>query len=362
MLTMLNKSALLIVSAVLTLTACKPEVKPVEEIRPVRTMVVGGALPAAAEVYSGEVRARHEVPLGFRIPGKLVSRAAEVGDHVKKGQVLAKLDAGDVALNANAAAAGLVSAQAQLSQASIDYKRSQELLAQNFVSQAEVDKRKTTLVSAQKQAEQAKAQVDLANNQASYTQLIADGDGVVTKTVAEPGSVLSAGQTVLMLAKAGVYEAVIDVPESRVQAWQVGQKVKLVLWADDSASLDGVVNEVAPAADPQSRTYRVKVSLPEDSGASLGMTIQVKQVFAASDTPTEVSVPMSAIYGKDKAMRVWVVDAKKTVHSREVKVLGHQGQQVRIQGVPAGSIVVTAGAHLLREGQAVKILAAKEGV
>lgn len=354
---MLNYRAVLLCSALLVLTACAPEVKPVAEIRPVRTMVVGGALPAAAEVYSGEVRARHEVPLGFRIAGKLISRSVDVGASVKKGQVLAKLDAGDVVLNASAAAAGLASAQAQLAQASIDYQRAQELRAQNFVSQAEVDKRKTALIAAQKQAEQAKAQVDLANNQASYAQLIADSDGVVTKTLAEPGSVLSAGQSVLMVAKAGAYEAVIDVPENRVQAWQVGQKVQLVLWADDSAQLDGVVNEVSPAADPQTRTYRVKVTLPENSGASLGMTIQVNMIFASSDIPSELSVPMSAIYGKEKTMRVWIVDAKNTVHSREVTVLGYQGQQVRIQGVPAGSVVVTAGVHLLREGQAVKILA-----
>nr|WP_314899675.1 efflux RND transporter periplasmic adaptor subunit [uncultured Deefgea sp.] len=358
---MLNKRKVLIVSVLLALAACKSEVKPVTEIRPVRTMVVGGALPAAAEVYSGEVRARHEVPMGFRIPGKLISRSVDVGANVKKGQVLAKLDAGDVALNASAASAGLASAQAQLSQASIDYKRSLELLAQNFVSQAEVDKRKTALISAQKQAEQAKAQVDLANNQASYAQLIADGDGVVTKTLAEPGSVLAAGQSVLMVAKAGAYEAVIDVPENRVQAWQAGQKVKLVLWSDDSSHLDGVVNEVSPSADPQTRTYRVKVTLPENSGAALGMTIQVKQVFASTEPVAEISVPMSAIYGKGKAMRVWIVDAKKTVHSREITILGYQGQQVRIKGVPAGSVVVTAGVHLLREGQTVKILAPQEG-
>lgn len=354
---MLNKHTVLIATTLLVLGGCAPEVKPVAEVRPVRTIVVGGALPAAAEVYSGEVRARHEVPLGFRIPGKLISRSVEVGASVKKGQVLAKLDAGDVVLNASAASAGLASAQAQLSQATIDYQRSQELRAQNFVSQAEVDKRKTALISAQKQTEQAKAQLDLANNQASYTQLFADSDGVVTKTMAEPGTVLAAGQPVLLIAKAGAYEAVIDVPENRVQAWQAGQKVKVVLWADDSASLDGVVNEVSPAADPQTRTYRVKVTLPEDSGASLGMTIQVKQTFAASDTPAEVSLPMSAIYGKENAMRVWIVDAKNTVHSREVTVLGYQGQQVRIKGVPAGAVVVTAGVHLLREGQSVKILA-----
>lgn len=359
---MFNKYSILIAATVLALGACAPEVKPVADIRPVRTMVVGGALPAAAEVYSGEVRARHEVPLGFRIPGKLISRSVDVGASVKQGQVLAKLDAGDVALNASAARAGLAAAQAQLAQADIDYKRSQELRAQNFVSQAEVDKRKTALISAQKQTEQAKAQLDLANNQASYTQLLADSDGVVTKTLAEPGSVLAAGQSVLMIAKAGAYEAVIDVPENRVQAWQAGQKVNVVLWADDSMTLDGLVNEVSPAADPQTRTYRVKVTLPENSVASLGMTIQVKQIFAASDIPHEASVPMSAVYGKENGMRVWIVDAKNTVHSREVTVLGHQGQLVRIKGVPAGAVVVTAGVHLLREGQTVKILTPTGGL
>ncbi len=341
----------------IVLSGCTPEVKPVPEARPVRTMVVGGALPVAAEVYSGEIKARHEVALGFRIPGKLIARSVDVGAKVTKGQVLAKLDAGDVALNANVARAGLASAQAQLAQAAIDYKRAQELHAQNFVSQAEIDKRQTARIFAQKQMEQAKAQLDLANNQAGYAQLLAESDGVVTKALVEPGSVLAAGQPVLLIAKTGAYEAVIDVTENRVQAWQVGQKVKVVLWADDSALLDGVVNEVSPAADPQTRTYRVKVTLPEDTKVAMGMTVQVKQVFASSDIHTDMSVPMSAVYGKEKAMRVWIVDAKNTVHSREVTVLGYQDQLVRIKGVAAGAVVVTAGVHLLREGQVVKLLA-----
>ncbi|QZA81753.1 efflux RND transporter periplasmic adaptor subunit [Deefgea piscis] len=358
---MLNKWSVTLLAAMVVLAGCKSEQKPVEEIRPVRTMVVGGALPAAAEVYSGEVKAQHEVPLGFRIPGKIISRSVSVGDMVKKGQVLAQLDAGDVALNATAARAALSSAQAQLAQAKLDYQRSQDLHAQNFVSQAEVDKRQTALISAQKLTEQAKAQVDLANNQASYTQLTADGDGVITQTLAEPGAVVSAGQSVLMLAKAGQYEAVIDVPENRVQAWQPGQKVAVQLWADANRELVGTVSEVAPAADSKTRTFRVKVALPEKNSAALGMTIQVSQVFASKEIPNEISVPMSAIFGKEQMMRVWLVDAKNTVHSQAITVLGHQGQQVRIQGIPAKSVVVTAGVHLLREGQKIKILPAAQG-
>ncbi|WP_288842242.1 efflux RND transporter periplasmic adaptor subunit [uncultured Deefgea sp.] len=358
---MLNKWSVPLLVAMVVLAGCKSEQKPVEEIRPVRTMLVGGALPAAAEVYSGEVKAQHEVPMGFRIAGKMISRAVSVGDTVKKGQVLAQLDAGDVALNATGARAALSSAQAQLAQAKLDYQRSQDLHAQNFVSQAEVDKRQTALISAQKLSEQAKAHVDLANNQSSYAQLIADGDGVITQTLAEPGSVVSAGQSVLMLAKAGQYEAVIDVPENRVHAWQPGQKVAVQLWADADRALVGTVSEVAPAADSKTRTFRVKVALPEKNTAALGMTIQVSQVFASKEIPNEISVPMSAIFGKEQMMRVWLVDNKNTVHSQPITVLGHQGQQVRIEGIPAKSTVVTAGVHLLREGQKIKVLPLVQG-
>ncbi|QLG89539.1 efflux RND transporter periplasmic adaptor subunit [Chitinibacter bivalviorum] len=361
----LNGAVLSAMASVLVLVGCQKVPEPVADIRPVRTIKVGNvADKSMGEVYSGEVRARHTVPMGFRIGGKLSSRPANVGDVVKPGQVLASLDPGDVRLSADAARAQLESSKAQLAQAELDYQRGKDLLAQKFISQAEVDKRQTLLTAARQTNEQAKSQAQLAQNQSNYAQLVSDVSGVVTQTLAEPGAVVAAGQAVVQLAKDGEREAVIDVPESKVKSWREGQKVMVVLWAGQQSELTGTVREVAPAADALTRTYRVKVTLPVSNEVKLGMTLQVMQnndsKAIPADVSSKVSLPLPALFGKDKVQRVWVVNETKpgegVVKSIAVNVLGVAGHTVEVGGVKPGQIVVTAGANLLREGQQVRVL------
>ena len=353
--------AVLFGALTLSLAGCQKPVETKPEIRPVRTLT-GSAKEAhsVGEVYSGEVKARHTVPMGFRIGGKLNSRPVNVGDSVKAGQVLASLDPGDVRLSADAARAQLESAKAQLAQAELDYSRAKDLLAQKFVSQAEVDKRQTLLTAARQQFEQARSQAQLAQNQSSYAQLLADVSGVVTATQAEPGAVVSAGQPVVLLAKDGEREAVIDVPEGKVKAWKVGQSVNVSLWANEQLNLTGTIREVAPAADALTRTYRVKVTLPANEQIKLGMTLQVNQQNASQPIPS-ISLPLTAVFGREQQQRVWLVSAEKegtaTVKSTPVKVLEMAGESAQVSGIQPGAVVVTAGAHLLREGQAVRVLA-----
>lgn len=348
--------------AALALLGCQKPAEPVADIRPVRTITVGALNETSiGEVYSGEVRARHTVPMGFRIGGKLNARPVNVGDVVSKGQTLATLDPGDVRLSADAARAQLESSKAQLAQAELDYQRGKELLAQKFISQAEVDKRFTLLTAARQQHEQAKSQAQLAQNQSNYAVLVADVSGVVTATQAEPGSVVAAGQPVLQLAKDGEREAVIDVPESKVKSWREGQKVTVALWAGEQAEFEGTIREVAPAADTLTRTYRVKVTLPASNNIKMGMTLQVTHQKAAKDIPNGYSLPLPALFGKDQAQRVWLVSNIKAgqgvVKSQAVNVIGVAGHTVKVAGVQPGQVVVTAGANLLREGQQVRLLA-----
>lgn len=349
----------LLISAAL-LSACKQEVKPQEEVRPVRTVTLSSSPTNHSNELSGEIHARQESTLGFRIPGKLVSRLVDIGASVTAGTPLARIDAQDMALNAAAAQAQTESAQSQLDQLKLDLVRSQELLAKKFVSQADTDRKQTAVISAQKQLVQARAQQQVAQNQAGYTTLTATSDGVITATLAEPGQVLAAGQPVVQLAKAGEIEVFVDLPEARSAGLKPGQTTEITLWALPGKTFTGKVREVSPAADPASRTYRAKVTIENPSAEiRLGMsaTVRSNQNNAAQSSTT---LPLTAIYGEGKEKRVWLVDSKtKRVHSKVILAQEFNGEQIQVNGLNAGDIVVTAGVHLLREGQAVKLLAAK---
>ncbi|MDW5415959.1 efflux RND transporter periplasmic adaptor subunit [Iodobacter sp. CM08] len=357
----MNKAIpLLLISAAL-LSACKEEPKPQEEVRPVRTMTLASNPTSNYAEFSGELHARQESALGFRIPGKLISRLVEIGSEVKAGTPLAKIDAQDMALNALAAKAQAESAASQLSQLKLDLTRSQELLAKKFVSQAEVDRKQTAVIAAQKSLQQAQAQQQLAQNQAGYTTLLASSDGVITATLAEPGQVLAAGQPVVQLAKAGEVEVFIDLPETRSHDLKPGQHTEISFWALPGKTFNGKVREVSPAADPVSRTYRAKVTLEKPSDdIRLGMSATVRS-SQSNTAQASTTLPLTAIYGKGKEQRVWLVD----VQSKRVKSIAvaasqlDRNEQVQVNGLKAGDVVVTAGVHLLHEGQAVKLLPAQ---
>ena len=354
----------LIVTAALALSACSRPPAPLEPIRSVKLLTVGTGNVVARSEYAGEVRARTESRLGFRVGGKLVQRPAEVGQRVKPGQLLAQLDAQDLALSSQAAQAQVSAAQTQRDLAAADLKRYQDLQAQGFVSGAEIERRRATLQSAEATLRQAKAQGAVQGNQAGYARLLADGAGVVLSVDAEVGQVVAAGTPVVRVARDGARDVVIAVPEDRVAQIRPGATAQVRLWAGAGAPagavapLEATVREVAASADTATRTYQVKLSLPDGATVPLGATAYVT-LGIASTAPAVIKLPTSALMRSDQGDRqgsaVWVFDAAaSTVQPRPVRVAGADGNEmVILDGLKPGEEVVATGVHVLSPGQKV---------
>jgi RND family efflux transporter MFP subunit len=354
----------LIMTAALALAACSRPEAPQEPVRSVKLLTVSaGALGAQSE-YAGEVRARNESRLGFRVGGKLVQRPAEVGQRVVAGQLLAQLDAQDFALANQAAQAQVSAAQTQRDLAAADLKRFTDLKAQGFVSGAEIERRQATLQAADATLKQAQAQGAVQGNQASYTRLLADAAGVVLAVEAEVGQVVAAGTPVVRLARDGARDVVVAVPEDRLAQLRTGQAAQVRLWAGAgvpvaAAPLQASVREVAASADPVTRTYQVKLALPEGAQVPLGATAYVAFAWAVASAPAVVKLPTSALMrseaGAPSTTSVWVFDAAtSTVQPRPVVVAGADGNEMVIaSGLQPGEEVVAAGVHVLQPGQKV---------
>lgn len=355
----------------LLLGACSRSEAPQEPIRAVKLMTVSRSAVQSQSGYAGEVRARTESRLGFRVGGKLVQRPVEVGQRVVPGQLLAQLDAQDLALAAQAAQAQIVAAQTQRDLAAADLKRFSDLKAQGFVSGAEIERRQAALDAADAALRQARAQGAVQGNQAGYTRLLADGPGVVLSVEAEVGQVVAAGSPVVRLARDGARDAVIAVPEDRVARLKVGQAAQVRPWTsggDAPKPLAAQVREIAASADPLTRTFQVKLGLPADARVALGATVSV--VFADDATaspaaPAPVRLPTSALIqasggGKDTA--VWVFDpATGRVNMRTVVVSGADGNEMLVvSGLKDGEEIVAAGVHVLSPGQQVTRFAAAQ--
>ncbi|MDO9438061.1 efflux RND transporter periplasmic adaptor subunit [Hydrogenophaga sp.] len=353
----------LIVVAAMALAACTPAAPPQEPIRSVKLLTVGASSIAASHEYAGEVRARTESRLGFRVGGKLVQRPAEVGQRVKAGQLLAQLDAQDLALSSQAAQAQVSAAQTQRDLAAADLKRYQDLQAQGFVSGAEIQRRQATLQSADASLRQAKAQGAVQGNQAGYARLLADGSGVVLAVDAEVGQVVSAGTPVVRLARDGARDVVIAVPEDRVAQIKPGAMAQVRLWSGAGVSpggtpLEATVREVGASADPATRTYQVKLALPDTASVTLGATAYVtlgNAVAAAVAIKLPTTALMRSETGDRAGTSVWVFDAAAgTVQPRPVQVATADGNDaVIVGGLKPGEEVVAAGVHVLSPGQKV---------
>jgi membrane fusion protein, multidrug efflux system len=340
------------------LTACaKPEPAP-EPVRSVRTMVVAEGSAGGQREYAAEVKARVESRLGFRVGGKLVSRRAEMGQHVKAGDALAQLDAQDLRLGKEAAQAQWQAAQTQYELAALEFKRYQELRDQGFISVLELERRAAALKAAKAQTEQARAQADVQSNQAGYARLTATVAGIVTAIEAEPGTVLAAGAPVLRLAHDGPRDAVFSVPEDAALGLRalVGQTGALSVrpWGG-AKPISATVREVAAAADPVTRTFAVKADLGPDQ-LQLGQTLT-----AVLELPRQSGVsklPLTAVMQHEGRSAVWLVDrATMTVRAQAVGVASAEGNQMVIaSGLKPGDVVVTAGVHVLAPGRKVKLL------
>ncbi len=342
------------------LVACSRPAPPEEPVRAVKVMTVEGSTILARHEYAGEVRARVESRLGFRVGGKIIKRQAELGQRVKAGQVLAQLDPQDLRLAADAARAQVAAAATNRNLAAADYRRYKELKDQNFISGAELERRDATLKAAQAQLQQAQSQLAVQGNQAGYAVLTADVSGVVTAIEAEPGQVVAAGVPVVRIAADGVRDVVFSVPEDKVADVKVGAPVTMRVWAQN-ADLAGRVREVAASSDPVTRTYAVKVSIDAQEPPPLGATVNVVMPVAGLAGVPVIKLPTSALRQDGQATAVWVLDkASMTVRSQLVQLATADGNEAVVAaGLQPGMLVVSAGVHVLSPGQKVTIYQSK---
>ena len=350
------KAPVLLLAAGLSLAACGPKTAVPDPVRPVITQRVVPGAAASRDVYSGEIRARYETDLGFRVGGKLVSRAVDAGARVTRGQVLARLDPEDAKLAVQGSSAQLASAESDFALAKSELDRNADLLAKKFISQSAFDVKQNAFNASRARVEQARSQSAITSNQASYTTLVADADGVVVSVAAEPGQVVTAGQLVLRLARSGEKEVVINAPESQLARFKVGQEAGISLWADPNTVFAGRIREIAGGADPVTRTYAVRVSaLNAPAQAQLGMTANV--AFNPAADAGLVLLPLSALARGGNDAAVWVVDPKTSqVKLRKVAIGQFREDGVTVtSGLAAGDVVVTAGVHRLRADQVVRL-------
>ena len=342
------------------LAACSKPEPATDPIRAVRTVTVALQSAGGMQEYAAEVRARTESRLSFRVGGKMLRRAVDLGDTVKAGQVLAQLDARDLRLGQDAAAATVAVAKANLDQAAADFKRYKDLRDQGFISSADLERRETTVKSAQAQFEQARAQANVQGNQAGYAALVADASGVVTGVDVEPGMVVSAGTPVLRLAHDGPRDVVFAVPEDKVGlikalSAQPG-RFKVRLWGASADPLPATIREISAAADPVTRTFLVKADVGTGSatGVRLGQTATV--LIELPQTVGVTKLPLSALREEQGRTTVWLVDrSAMTVKTQTVQLAGADGNDAVITaGLSPGMVVVTAGVHVLTPGQKVK--------
>ncbi|MGB0135446.1 efflux RND transporter periplasmic adaptor subunit [Dokdonella sp.] len=306
------------------------------------------------EVYPGDVRARHESALGFRVSGKINSRKVDVGAHVDEGQVLATIDPRDLALAQSSARATLASAQAAYQLAKSEHERYKTLSEKRFVSQFDLEGKTNALEAAKAHVSEARAALDTASNQANYAQLKADANGVITAVSAEAGQVVGAGQAVMTLAHDGPKEVEISVPEQAIAQLEVGAAASVELWTESGRHHEAKVREIAPDADAMTRTYRVRVAFIDGaSGARLGQTARV--YFNSSSNDNQVLIPLSALYEKNGEPAIWLVDpVTRQVHLSPVELqsFGERGALIN-NGLESESWIVTAGVHRLREGEVI---------
>ncbi|SFE00561.1 efflux RND transporter periplasmic adaptor subunit [Paracidovorax konjaci] len=347
--------------AVAVLAACSRAEPPPEPIRAVKLLTVGASPLHTQFEYAGDVRARVESRVGFRVAGKIVQRQAELGQRVQAGQVLAQIDPRDYQLSADAARAQVASAQTQRDLAAADYQRFSALKAQNFISGAELDRRSATLKAAEASLDQARAQLASQGNQATYTRLVADTAGVVTGIDAEPGQVVAAGTPVVRIAQDGPRDVVFSVPEDRVSRMRAGQAVSVRTWSGGEA-LPGRVREVAASADAVTRTFLVKVAIDSETPPPLGSTAYVIPASAGSETPQAIKLPTSALRQEGQQTAVWVYDAASgTVRSQAIQIARADGNEAVVgAGLAPGMQVVAAGVHVLSPGQKVQVYQPKQ--
>lgn len=351
----LISSVLLASAAVLALSACsKGEADPRTGPQLVRIATVQGAGDVGRS-FTGIVSARVQSDLGFRVPGKIVARLVDTGQAVRRGQPLMRIDSTDLALARSAQAGNVEAARAKALQTAADEKRYRDLVSAGAVSASTYGQVKAAADAAQAQLKAAEAQAGVARNEAGYAILLADADGIVVETLAEPGQVVAAGQVVVKLARSGAREAIIDLPETVRPA--IGSTARAIAFAGDRTGT-AHLRQLSDAADPQTRTFEARYVLAGAAArAPLGSTITVE--ITERRSAGSMQVPLAAIYDNGKGPGVWIVSgAQPQVRWRPVRLVGVGEETATITGgLRAGERFVALGAHLLHEGEAVRLAA-----
>ncbi len=328
------------------------------EIRPVRVATVERSTAGEVVSLTGTVQAETEVNLAFRIDGRMVERLVNVGDSVRAGQVIARLNRDNEENNLRAARAALTAARGQLTEAANNYWRQSELLRDGWTTRVRYDQAAQARQTAQAAVDAAAAQVGIAETRLSYTELVSDVDGRVTQRGAEPGEVVQPGRMIVQVARDEGRDAVFDVPPTLKDQAPANPVIDVALSTDPAVRAVGRVREVAPRADAVTGTFQVRVGLANPPGTMrLGSTVTGRMTLGASAGYT---IPASALTRADRQPAVWVVDPRtETVALRTVELVRHDAGHVVVgQGLQAGEIIVTAGVQTLRPGQKVRLLGA----
>jgi RND family efflux transporter MFP subunit len=353
----LPRRPLALAAALGVLAACDTAPPPAPpEIRPVRVATVERSTAGEVVSLTGTVQAETEVNLAFRIDGRMVERLVNVGDTVRAGQVVARLNRDNEENNLRAARAALTAARGQLTEAANNYWRQSELLRDGWTTRVRYDQAAQARQTAQAAVDSAQAQVGIAETRLSYTDLISDVDGRVTARGAEPGEVVQPGRMIVQVARDEGRDAVFDVPPTLKDQAPANPVIEVLLTTDPAVRAQGRVREVAPRADAVTGTFQVRVGLASPPPAMrLGSTVTGRLTLGAA---AGYVIPASALTRMDRQPAVWVVDPRtETVALRSVELVRHDAAQVVVgTGLQPGEIIVTAGVQALRPGQKVRLL------
>jgi RND family efflux transporter MFP subunit len=302
--------------------------------------------------FTGIIGARVQSNLGFRVGGKIVERLVSAGQHVKAGQPLMRIDETDLRLALSAKRNAVAAARASVVQSAADERRYASLLDKGWISRQRYDQAKAASDTAKAQLAAVEAEARVAENEATYSVLVADADGTVVETLGEPGQVVAAGQTVVRLAQAGPREAVLALPETIRPA--IGSVAEASVYGSDGRRHTAYLRQLSDSADAQTRTYEARYVLDgEAASAPLGATVTIRLASQASQPETQV--PLGAVLDDGRKTGVWILDrATSTVHFRSVKLVRVSGEIAVVSGLISGDAVVSLGAHLLQEGARVR--------
>jgi RND family efflux transporter MFP subunit len=319
---------------------------------PIVRLVTAAPVTGAERSFTGIIGAKVESNLGFRVAGKIVERPVNVGQRIKAGQPLMRIDQTDLRLALTAKRNAVAAVRASVVQLDADERRFAMLVSNGAVSRQRYEQAKAALDTADAQLAAAEAEARVAENEATYAVLVADANGTVVETLAEPGQVVSAGQTVVRIAQAGSREAVVALPETIRPA--IGSVAEASVYGGDGRRYTARLRQLSDSADAQTRTYEARYVLDgEAAAAPLGATVTIRLASQASQP--EVQVPLGAVLDDGRKTGVWVLDsATSTVHFRPVELVRVTSETAVISGLSSGDPIVSLGAHLLQEGARVR--------